>query len=518
MRVWIAVVSIVLVIGTAVGTAAAAGSRLTFQCADALQAPPCDGRFVMNGAPRFLLGVYDSGFLSPPADGWENALFTGSGDPRYYRGLGGLHINAYLNYWQGMDTIDQLINPVSGVTRGLLDILDDHAVMWWQTANCSGDGSYTRYSPGFSVDRDNGFFAGRLATHRAMAGYYIMDECGDYGYGTNLVPETQRHHGLLKSYDGAAVNLAVPVARGYRDPLYWLDPPYLDPTNPNPDPTRPTADLFGTDPYPMYGSEGRSGYPQFEVADYIARLREDVSSLRSAEPASMPIVAVLQFFKFGGGGRLPNRSEMRMHAYSAIVEGAQGLFWWDIGENGIRNRNVKNNELGTALQNLKDLVNEINTLESALLATPKPATLNVAAGLAFTSAVAWRIDAVTNDIPLISNYADKQWYQAELNALKQSPPNLALSPMLLQDAPQKSYIRTRVTFVGNVGYVIAYNYGKTAVKGATFTWQSSSPDLPWASAPASVTVVGESRTLAPSGWAFKDDFGPYEAHVYKIQP
>jgi hypothetical protein len=127
----------------------------------------------------------------------------------------------------------------------------------------------------------------------------------------------------------------------------------------------------------------------------------------------------------------------------------------------------------------------------------------------FTSPLEWRIDAVSKDIPLITNYADKQWYQAELNALKATPPDLSLSPMLHQAEPQKSYIRTRTSIVDGVGYVIAYNYGKTAIKGVTFTWQS---------APTSVEVVGENRVLTPIGATFKDDFGPYEAHVYIVRP
>jgi hypothetical protein len=470
-------------------TDGAAQSRMTFS----------NGHFLLNGTPAFLLGVYDSGFLNVPAEGWEKALFAGTGDVKYYRGLKDMPINAYLNYFQGMRTADEIWD--------LLNVLGSHGVMWWQTTNCSGDGSYTRYTPpGFTVDREpKGDFARYVAGHPFMAGYYVMDECGDAGYGTNLVPETQEHHATLKGYDPAAVNFAVPIARGYRDPLYWLTPPYKDTSSQN---TAPTADLFGTDPYPMYGSEGRTGYPQFEVADYIARLRDDVSSRLSP---SIPVVGVLQFFKFGGGGRLPTRAEMRMHAYSAIVEGAQGLFWWDIGENGVRSRSVKSNELTTALQNLKDLVNEIHGLEAALLAPPAPGALVVTGGPAFSTALAWRIDAVSKNIPLISNYADKQWYQAELSALQQG--NDSLSPMVHQAAPQKSYIRTRtalVSEVGNpapVGYVIAYNYGKTAIKGVTFTWQS---------APTRVDVVGEGRTLLPTGSTFKDDFGPYEAHVYRI--
>lgn len=481
-------VAAAMAVTTVVGaTGAAAQTRMTFQCQDP-GAAVCDARFVLNGTQNFLLGVYDSGFSSPPADGWESALFTGSGNVKYYRGLAGIPINAYLNYYQGMDTLDQV--------ETLLGVLQNHGVMWFQTANCSGDGSYTRYSPGFSVDRDGGFFAQRLATHPNMAGYYVMDECGDSSYGTNLVPETQYHHSVLKStsHDPAAVNFAVPVARGYRDPKFWISPPNGDPAATS----APTADLFGTDPYPLYGSE-RGGYPHFEVADYIARLRDDV-------PADKPVVGVMQFFNFGKGGRLPTRAEMRMHAYASIVEGAQGLFWWDIGDNGVRSRTTKAAQTTLAMQNLSDLVNELNTLKPALLASPTPSALPDISPR-FATPSDWRIAALQGDIPLINNYADKQWYQAELSALTAAVPDESRSPMLHQATKQRSHIRTRVTVVGGVGYVIAYNYTNAKITGVTFTWHAT---------PASVDVFAEGRSIVPTGLTFKDDFLPYEAHVYIV--
>jgi hypothetical protein len=491
MRVTMVVAVLVVAVAIGAGSGFAQPSRMTFECQDPTPGTPCEGRFALNGSKAFVLGVYDSGFLTPPAD-WNAVLFNTTID-KSTRALGGVPINVYLNYYQGMSTAAQITT--------LLDVLARQTppIMWFQTANCSGDGSYTRYSPGFSVDRADGIaFAQQLAAHPSMAGYYVMDECGDAGYGTNLVPETQHHHGILKTYDPAAINLAVPVARGYRDPLYWITPPYRDTTNTS---TAPTADLFGTDPYPMYASEGRNGYPHFEVGDYIARLRQDV-------PRDKPILGVLQFFKFGGGGRIPTRAELRMHAYAAIVEGAQGLLWWDIGENGIRNRNVKNNELATAVNNLNAVITEIKTLEPALLAAPSPSAL-LDVTPSFTSDIAWRIDAVSKDIPLISNYADKQWYQAELDALRAG--DRSLSSMLHQVPSQKSYIRTRTSIVNGIGYVIAYNYGNTAIKNVTFTWQ--------ANLTSPIQVVGEAgRTITPSGATFVDNFAAYEAHVYVVRP
>jgi hypothetical protein len=501
MRAWIAATALAVL--TAAGTTdVGAQARMTFKCHEA--APPCDGRFVLNGEETFLLGVYDSGFSvagvsSPPIDGWESALFTGRGDVQYYRRLAGVPINVYLNYLQGLATADQV--------ESLLDVLAKYGVMWFQTANCSVNGGYRRYVNGFSVDNDNGAFARRLARHPQMAGYYVADECGDSSFGTNLVPETQEHHATLKGYDPAAVNLAVLIARGYRHPRFWTTPPNGDPKAS----AAPTADLFGTDPYPMFGVEPALGYPHFHVPDYIARLRDEV-------PRDKPILGVLQFFSFGVGGRMPSRAEMRMHAYASIVEGVQGLFWWDVGENGLRARPSNQGRRGTlnvtgaaqvsrSMEDLSDLVRELDMLKPALLAAPTPGAL-VDITPRFATPREWRIAAVRGVIPLIANFADRQWYQAELNALTASTPDDRLSPMLHGPAPQRSFIRTRVTVVNGVGVVIAYNYGHTAINDVTFTWRS---------APTAVDVVGEDRSITPVGTIFRDDFGPYAARVYVIR-
>jgi len=90
----------------------------------------------------------------------------------------------------------------------------------------------------------------------------------------------------------------------------------------------------------------------------------------------------------------------------------------------------------------------------------------------------------------------------------------ALEPALLaDDAPgaltgnsNPSAIRTKVKLVNGRGYVFAYNT-TNAQAGTTFTWNT---------APGTVTVNAENRTLGASGNSFNDSFGPYQAHVYVI--
>src|SRR5262245_29613175 len=218
------------------------------------------GALVINGLKKFGLGVYDSG-IGPynDANTWEQVLFNTltTGNAMSTRGLAGTPINMYLNYYRGGDSAAQI--------TALMDALQRHGVMWFQTTNCSGSGSYTRYGAnGFSADDGTGAFAHAVAVHPGMAGYYIMDECDD-----SLLGETQLHNQTLLGYDPLAKNFAVPVAATYRDPAVWLIP------SPSSNGGIPAAGLFGTDPYPIYGREPRTGgYPHFLVPDIMARLRD----------------------------------------------------------------------------------------------------------------------------------------------------------------------------------------------------------------------------------------------------
>ncbi|HEV8640338.1 MAG TPA: Ig-like domain-containing protein [Methylomirabilota bacterium] len=90
----------------------------------------------------------------------------------------------------------------------------------------------------------------------------------------------------------------------------------------------------------------------------------------------------------------------------------------------------------------------------------------------------------------------------------------ALEPVLLADDTPGALtgnsnppaIRTKVKVVNGTGYLFAYNYNNQTVS-TTFTWQT---------APGTVTVNAENRTVAASGSSFSDTFGPWEAHVYVI--
>ena len=498
-------------------------SRLTFDGS---------GHLVMNDVKKFGLGVYDSG-IGPSTDSswWDTNLFntfdssTTTAQLKSTRGLGGIPLNMYLNYHRGEDDVPE--------TRGLLQSLGKHNVMYFQTANCFGGTSYT--ATPFSVDQ-NSSYAQQLAdptypdAAKAIAGYYLMDECDD-----SLLHETRQHNQTLVGYDSGAVNLAVPVAYGDRDPNVWVNPqldPALVPS------TTPSAGLFGTDPYPLYGAEPRMGYPHFRVPDQIARLRARQDQPLSPTPTTTcggtgattsasksPVLAVLQLFKFNGA-RLPTPAEMKMHAYASIVEGAQGIFWWSVGDGGLRDRNVKTTEISKWTGYLASLVTEISGLNDALVAAPPPtdplvsnssATRHTATGTptSCADAIEWRKAAIALDLKNSGlSYADKQWYQAELTALQNG--DTSRSPML-QATPgvaplQAGDIRTR-TFYGAVGggnayVVVAYNY----------TNQTESVTFGWNSPLSNITVWNEATpTMTSTSNTFTDTFGPFQAHVYVIR-
>jgi Big-like domain-containing protein len=416
-----------------------------------------NGHLLMHGSPRFVLGVYDSGgTYSTDQAFWENAIFTPSGG----RGLQGFPLNVYLNYWLG--------NMPIGATNALLDVLHNHGMMYLATGNCFADGSWTRYGAnGFSLSGQS--YVQQFAQHPAALGYYIMDECDDA-----LLNETKQHNQQLHSWDSQGVTFAATLAASYRDPAVWKD----------------AADVLGTDPYPMYGAEPAAGYPHFIVADFVARLRA------VARP-DRPIWSVLQFFKFTSNSRMPKDGELRSHAVMSIVEGAQGLFWWDIGVNGLRQLDA--NTVSASMSQLKALTNELAGLEAALLAPASDGAL-VGNSTRFANPVAGRIAQLQHNIAVETIYSRIQGYQAEISALQAG--NTSQSPLLAGAAN----VRTRTKVVNGVGYVFAYNYTNQS-QGVTFTWQST---------PTSVKESKTGQAYTVNGASWNDTFGPYEARIYVI--
>lgn len=451
-----------LAVAVALTAAAVALTALAVGGVTAGEKPPRmalspDGRLLVHGVPRFVLGVYDSGLAySLDRSWWDRTLFARDGE----RQLDGLPINMYLNYQLGRMPVAQ--------TRALMDALWRRKIAYLQTGNCFEKGGWTRSGPGsFSIMDDD--YVRQFARHPGAAGYYIMDECAD-----ELVPETEQHHRQLKALDPGGITLAVAYPAAYRDLTRWAN----------------AADVIAVDPYPLYGKEPEVGYTHFMVADSVARLR-------AAVPAERPVWAVLQFFQFTTQGRQPTYEEMRSHAVMAVVEGAQGLFWWDIGANGVRRADPATVKRQMAA--LRQLVTELARLEPALLAPPATDALVGNSTLA-ADAIAARRAQLEHNIAVEWLYSRKVAYRAELEAL--SAGSTKHSPMLKGVAT----IRTLTKIVDGTGYVFAYNYTNRPTD-ARFTWHQP---------PVRVVESRDNRALTVTGASWDDTFGPYDARVYVV--
>jgi hypothetical protein len=87
-------------------------------------------------------------------------------------------------------------------------------------------------------------------------------------------------------------------------------------------------------------------------------------------------MSVLQFFPSLAEGRFPSLAEMRDQAYTSIVAGARGLWWWSLGGSGLAAvcpgwcpRRT------TYMANLAALLDDLAALEPALVADDAPDAL-----------------------------------------------------------------------------------------------------------------------------------------------
>ena len=332
------------------------------------------GRVLIHGTPRFVLGVYDSGSGYGTTDAfWENQLWSPTGERR----MDGLRINFYLNYWYGHA-------PASAMTS-LMTNLERHGVMYLQTGNCFQQSPAS--AGNFQIDASDDYVR-TIGAHPASAGYYTIDECDSV-----LVPGAHQQYRRLAGLDPDSKTFGALLANPPAV-FFWSD----------------TADVLATDPYPLVGAEPTGGYRHSLVADWTVVTRQAVLDAR-------PFMTVLQFFKFTSLGRFPTPSEMRSHAYMAIVEGARGLWWWSLGANGLRDVcSGWCDEKTQHMNSLKSLVSELADLEPVLLADDTPGALTATS--------------------------------------------------------HPAQIRTKVKTVDGTRYLLAYNYTGGSIT-ATFTWASA---------------------------------------------
>jgi hypothetical protein len=209
----------------------------------------------------------------------------------------------------GATKVNMYINPSAG--GALISTPHPRGVMYLHTGPCAAPHAV---APAYLPD---------MGGHPARAGHHTIDEC------TRVAPEAFAEYQRHKQLEGDGITLAT-VAGGAADVAMW----------------RQAADVLATVVYPMYGPEPAGGYRHRMVADVADAARRAVHDAR-------PVMTVLPASALGAFGRAPAVSEMRSHAYMAIVEGARGLWWSGVGDDTAR---------------LQSVVDEIAALEPALVA------------------------------------------------------------------------------------------------------------------------------------------------------
>ncbi len=329
-------------------------------------------RFLLRGKPSFLLGVYDSG-LGYVADeaAWEN-MFTKE------RRLFELPINFYLNYWYGAAPNDAMLP--------MMNVLKRHGIYNLTNANCFSDKTIEQQGRFWFTGSSDATIHSRAA-HLGFGGFYVADEC-QAAMVSSVMTDYLRMKNL--DQDGIVFGTLLP---GTELPL-WRD----------------ALDVLSSDPYPLYGPEPVRGYTLSRVSDGIAGVRQALHAAR-------PFVATIQFFQSTNNSRWPTTSELRSMSYAAIVEGANGLFYWSLG----------------------------------------------------TSALAW----------VCSDWCDsKADYFHRLKTVMTEIKRMELvltaidRPDLLAENSNASAIHTRVKYDGARVYLIAFNTSATH-QSATFSWASS---------------------------------------------
>jgi len=315
---------------------------------------PAQNPLKMPPAPRFTLGVYDSGLGSvSTSTNWEQLLF----DPSGARRMNGLPVDLYLNYYLG-DTDASTIN-------NMISTLNNHSVAYLQTGNCfsSTPASAHNAPTGFKIDQPgNGTYpyitlGPPNGIGQAVGGYYTADECT-----SDLVDGVFAQYQKLVKWDPDSMTFAALL--GTNDLPLWRD----------------AVDVISTDPYPLYGAEPVGGYNHGQVAQWTRMAAQAVQHSR-------PVMTVLQFFKFDASrssqGRWPTQPEMRNHAYMAIIEGAKGLMWWSLGDNALdtvcRNSTTWCSARSRLMDQLISVASEVASLEPILL---KPDVTDWSGGVA----------------------------------------------------------------------------------------------------------------------------------------
>jgi hypothetical protein len=283
----------------------------------------------LNGKPAFVLGLYTTSGYSMDRNAYGKGD-TGWGNDR----IAQAPINMLINYHLGRAPIPAL--------RVYLDDLYAHGIRYLQTVNFyhRGDGQYREIDyPAAKQGEDelNRWVADTLARHPGLAGFYTVDE-----RAADMVPIVHRQYRALAAAAPGTVAYGV-FGDGWESqaPL-WRD----------------SIDVMGLDPYPIVKPSGQN---------HLAMVGEWTRLGQDAVKSSRPLWMVIQYFPLTAAGGWPTEAELRAMSWMAIIEGAQGLFYWSFGEKGLAwVKDPRDKEARWA--ELVRVTREIHALEPVLLA------------------------------------------------------------------------------------------------------------------------------------------------------
>ncbi|HEV2400115.1 MAG TPA: hypothetical protein VGS27_24465 [Candidatus Sulfotelmatobacter sp.] len=405
-----------------------------------------DNFLVHNGRKEFVWGAYDRqsvarcyGCMYRTAQEYQKAIkgFDGKSTLENYQDT---HLNALINFspWSaiapGPPALYDQLDPA-------LEALQARGVGYLQTVN--NWVKKNRYRPFWATPLNDQKLwetaAKMLRGKRGALGYYTFDE-----------PKLDELSVVFDQYkvlrDGNPGSVAYGALINSVQIFRWRD----------------AADVIGCDPYPV-------GVP-ITADEYSLGLKLRMPALPFYEPPllrvplwtreterqvdhSRPVWMVLQLFR--QWGKFPTYDQMKSAAYSAIVNGANGVLWWGfVSAQGLEGEWYTDHNQ-QPYYDFKRLSDEVTPLEPYLIAPPQPHFLKSVSD----SKIETLVKADSSQVVIFSD---------------------SLSP--------------------------------DAAKSVHFVLSGA------AAGQHSVEVYSEKRTLQmDANGSFTDSFNPYEAHVYVVK-
>ncbi|MBQ2696352.1 MAG: Ig-like domain-containing protein [Clostridia bacterium] len=293
------------------------------------------GRYVIDGKPTFLMGVYG-----------ENKLYE------LIDKIDGSAINLIVPYgyiWipVGRNSAGEI---TTSVDTALLDYAQERGVKMtaplgnYLYSRVASTGNFSRVikSPADSRAVFESF--AKTLDHPAILGYYMADELSSQRYGA----EVEWASRILSDLDSDGITFNVTSREmDQREQLRF-------------------ADTVNTSSYPVNVGDG---------TDDLSKVTEHISAITQYLPeGNRPQFAVLQSYKKGGALRGPDGAEMRNMAYQAICAGMQGIIWY----NGFQMEE-------TGWEDLLAVCDEVEGFYPMLLSTDEAPDYEVIAGDWFES-------------------------------------------------------------------------------------------------------------------------------------